>query len=804
MGIIKRLYHRSDGLTDNRYNSFMIDMGENIHIHYRDLRIELSVSEFLEFADLCDVYLPQVKAEIEGGYQDGIHPNTNQTNTWKLFSNKLPLNNNITYTPNRISLEENLDGYHLHIRNYKILLDKPSFVNFAKAAKDILDKSNHIVDLQEVLELIETNDLNHYVNEIIRNEDHECAIVTVEKPYYKKLLQLLNALSFKNVDIDSGSVVYERDNVRIYLKAGPLPKSSITNVIGSQVVPLAEFIKKNAERFSAREFNILKLHILDFFERARKNRLEQLVEFDYRKLIYDTARQKVIFPAKEHRTDTNLDQEYNRLLEYFRELGLSFAKPGKPEKIPYADDERQRLQAVFDEHLKKHLAAYPCVSNIHLLNAESKKRQGCYEVPFVHFNWAKLGSDFDLLIEIDEDYDVPPEWKFQFFWKVCGSDYYHLGDVDFPIRSPYIEQFPNIDFHHHMVEAYLFFPSKGDADIKNAYLKKFKAKELYKKEPSQKKPAAQLRASIKKNYGIPAQSIEALKTPSFNEIFRVKTKDGDYAAKIMKNVDFIPAVKGHSGKHIEYESKVLQALSGKNLPVVTPIIGKDGKTVQAHNECYCMLFPFLESDVAPTTQEGKIKATAKTLALLHKNLSGIDAATDLYRFNEVSDYWIEQYTSLYNKYDGDTERHAQFESLIPGIKQAKERILAATDLMWLHAHGDICPQNFFYVGEQAILFDFQVAHYGPRIMDLAEGALEFAWHGAVIDRALTDTFVTSYQEENSLTDADRDLLPTMMFLMAAFKLARSFRVEVLFGYKVNKGRISAFLEYALANQKQLQ
>jgi hypothetical protein len=61
---------------------------------------------------------------------------------------------------------------------------------------------------------------------------------------------------------------------------------------------------------------------------------------------------------------------------------------------------------------------------------------------------------------------------------------------------------------------------------------------------------------------------------------------------------------------------------------------------------------------------------------------------------------------------------------------------------------------------------------------------------------LIDTFITLYDKENSLTDEERNILPTMLFLQATQKLARFFRIEVLFGFKVDNDRMTAFLEYA--------
>lgn len=802
MGVITRLYHRSEGLTDNRYNVFFMDMGENIHIHYRDIRIELSSDEFLEFAELFQDYMPQVKGEIERGYRDGVRPNTNQTSTLTTFSSKRPLKHGIRYNPNRISIEENLDGYHIHLRNYKLLLDKPSFSNFVRAAKEVFDKRETPIDLDETLTLIAVNDLPHCIGERMRVGDQERAVVTVEKPYYRKTQQLLDGLHYTKVDQSAEALVYEKGNDRLYLKVGPLPKPSVLGKIDSPLVPFDEYIKKNAKRFTPSDFNLLKLQLLDFFEYVKKNKIGSFVELDYQKLVYDTAANKVIFPTKESRDSIDIAKEYERLTAFFSGQGLSFVKP---DKIPYTDIENRKLEGVFHEHVKKQLAKYPCVSKVYLLNASSKKRSGQYEVPFVHFDWAKLGSDFDLLIEIDERYPIPQEWDLKFFWKACSSDYYHLGDVDYPIASPYIERFPNIDFHHHLVEAYLFFGSKGDRAVKNEYLKKFQAALLYQKNGEKPKVETDelLREFLVLRYGIEPLGIEKLDVPSFNEVFRIRAAGGEYAAKIMKREDFTPAVKGHSGEHLEYEAEILEALSDKGVPIVVPLRGKDGKCLQEFDNRYCMLLPYLVSDTGRGLSAEDIRAASRTLASVHAALSEIEVGTDRYRFNEAVAYWINQYSSLYEKFSDNDERAALFKSLLPEIEEAGKRVLRAEELPWLHSHGDICPRNFFHIGGKAILFDFQVVHYGPRIEDIAEGALEFSWRGTALDETLINDFIATYEAQNPLTAPERKLLPVMLFLQATFKLARSFRVQVLFGYKVDQARIKAFLDYACACQRMI-
>lgn len=797
MGIITRLYHRSESLTDNRFNVFFLDMGENIHIHYRDLRIELSTDEFLEFSELFSTYAPLAKSEIEKGYRDGVHPNTNQANTLITISNKKPLKHVIRYNPNRISIEENLDGYHVHLRNYKILLDKQSFSSLVRAAKDIVEKRESSIDIDEAIELIEINELPNHVSERTSSEGREQAAVTVEKPYFRKTQQLLEGLKYEISNQSTNSVTYDKGNERICLKVGHIPKA-LSGKVGSPFVPLAEYIKKNAKIFTPEEINLLKLQYLDVCKYIDLNKLEKEIEIDYQHLIYDIAERNIIFPSKRCEKAPDTTDTYNQFMTFLKDQGLSFVKPAK---IPYSAPEAARLHLVFDEYVKNNLAKHPCVSKVYLFNADSKKQSGCYQVPFVHFDWAKLGSDFDLLIEIDERYPIPKEWSFKFFWKICSSDYYLLGDIDFPVESPFKDQFKNVRFYNHLVEAYLYFGSKGNQAIKNEYLKKHNAKLLYQK--ANGKPLDQtaelLRISLRSNYEIMPKDIEKLDVVSFNEIFRITTDNREYVAKLMKREDFTPAAKGHSGQHLEYEARLLESIADYDLPVSLPVPGRDGRFLQQFENRSCMLFPYLASDKESSGTENQLQAAANTLAALHQAFARVNVANDWYRFDEMLEYWIDQFVTLFEKFSKNNVDAEQFRSLISSMKDAGQRIMAAKHLPWVHSHGDVCPRNFFYVNNRAIIFDFQVAHYGPRIEDLAEGALEFSVAGDELNNSLIENFVSEYDKNNPLSSEELELLPTMLFLQSTFKLARSFRVQVLFGYKVAEQRVKALLSYALTH-----
>jgi len=74
MGVIKKVLHRdNNAISKPRHSRIFLDMEENIHIHYRDLRIELSLPEFEEFVSSFNVQSKELmriikKANIKMGY----------------------------------------------------------------------------------------------------------------------------------------------------------------------------------------------------------------------------------------------------------------------------------------------------------------------------------------------------------------------------------------------------------------------------------------------------------------------------------------------------------------------------------------------------------------------------------------------------------------------------------------------------------------------------------------------------------------------------------------------------------------
>ena len=152
MGQIDFLFFRGNDLPEPLMaGNIWIDICENIHLHFRDLRIEFSLEEFKEF--LLHI------AELDQAFTDwhNANPNWTESDDPENFNNRhviwlgkyTPASNMLAkrealYWPRRLSLESIASGiYHIHYRNFRIELTKECFdyiiQSFCQAEHSLLD-----------------------------------------------------------------------------------------------------------------------------------------------------------------------------------------------------------------------------------------------------------------------------------------------------------------------------------------------------------------------------------------------------------------------------------------------------------------------------------------------------------------------------------------------------------------------------------------------------------------------------------------------------------------------------------------
>ena len=269
MGITTYVFHKSDSLEKQKFNMFFLDMGENIHFHYRDLRIELSVGEFKELAELFAGYGRGVLEEIEAGYQDGILANTNEAGTLKTFwNNEQNLTFPVKYHEQQLAVEETKDGYHLHLRNYKILLPKESFNQLVKAVAQILPllENDHLK--RDPVHILKANDLATKLVSRLQTESHEEIVIEVNKTYNKKAGQVLQALGYAPGVVRDGKTEYTKKGSTVALvPPGFLLPTTFGDATDAPIA-LPTFIAKFGHELDANHLNQLKLKILSLLKMA--------------------------------------------------------------------------------------------------------------------------------------------------------------------------------------------------------------------------------------------------------------------------------------------------------------------------------------------------------------------------------------------------------------------------------------------------------------------------------------------------------------------------------------------------------
>ncbi len=775
MGIITYQFHKTNDLSPQRFDVMFLDMGENIHLHYRDLRIEMSVEEFREFEELFSRYKEGVLGEIAAGYRDGVLPNTNEVATIKTFWDKQKLQHPAKYDENLIAIEETTDGYHIHLRNYKFLVDLNSFTRIARA----FAKSLHLLEdgtlQRDPLFLLQINHLEPRLLTKTVSETGEETRIAVQEKFRRKSAQVLIGLGYHLVSGNASPMVFEKDNARIILSPPGGSSAAMTKLSNEpEVISLPDFLAGAAKSLDRQAINTCKLHVLSLLKRAE---LQMIPPFSLDDLHVNRHTLALALDLFAERASVAPRTEYDRFNRLLVANQLFFIKP---QKSPFGEEERERLFERFVDHVARELAPVPCISRIYLAGSGTRKDSGRYQVPFVHFEWCKLASDFDIIIEIDPDREkeIPSEWDFKFPWAKHSAHYYHLGDLGHGMDSPYAGEYPGIVFYEHLLEAYLFLPSKVVPKLKEAYYETIKPTLIHQKDT--------IVSWFEQQYGVDVVNMKLFGAKSFNKIYQVDTKTGAFALKVYDN----SYINNDDPSRIQYEIDILQALQQAGLPVSSPIANSAGDWITERGRDKVVLFQYVAGFFVGKAKEQEARTSGALLARLHTSLADhVSVCQGKFDIRRPLFLWLKEY-----------EKYRKNGTIGEGPDSAPFRQELEKLASWsVHCHGDVSPRNYLFTREgDCAMIDFQNLGYGPAVIDLTDGMVEFASQDGAFHWEVLRAFRKGYEEVRHLADDEVEALENLLACHLIIKQTRLYRNHLVFALELKTDKIAG-LAGALAD-----
>lgn len=133
MGDIKKLLaHEQLEPRSITPNALWVDLCENVHIHFRNIRFDMSIKEFCQFMAGMHNLWKAAEQQIEiGKFEEGDPNILNHMRFNEAFSNSSD------YYPNRFLVEWNKDGtYHIHYRDLRLHLSQDEFEDFQRAFRN--------------------------------------------------------------------------------------------------------------------------------------------------------------------------------------------------------------------------------------------------------------------------------------------------------------------------------------------------------------------------------------------------------------------------------------------------------------------------------------------------------------------------------------------------------------------------------------------------------------------------------------------------------------------------------------------
>lgn len=785
MGVIKKILFRGNILGKPRHRNMFLDMEENIHIHYRDLRIELSRGEF---EDITSTFARQsgelLKIIEEKKYQDGKLPNANQDDVRIWTESRLK--HDLKYHPQRFSLEECGDGYHFHYRNYKLLIDKSEFHQIQRLFATLDLDGPYAATYDEVLHLLEANDVDFTFD--AGNVPGATLAIVVAQHHMPKIRDIFNYIGFHVEEVDAGLKRYANDQLQVQVRAEKLRSAlDYRRLRGlNAVLRLADYLSAQGANIDPAEVNLLKCQVLDLYGAVKAGQVTN-VDLNPQSWLYSAANRQVIFPyqAASAPPDKNAAETlYRAWSTLVNGCQLGFVKPGK-EILP--SEIQAQLKQQIEVALKTQVAAYAAVDKIYLMGSALRGEMGQYRAPFIHGKLAKLGSDIDILVEIDaqREADVPGFWHLHLARASNHCAVYHVAEIPIPGASgEWQQQFPHVEFIQHLVDAYVYLPSSGYRAEIDAFLKKFGAHLFYDRARDgilyQSETEQRIAGRLTELHGFRQVAVEKMKVSTENAIYKVFADTHDYILKLFK-------VSGNYhrkrvAEHTLYEEQLVTQLIDRGIPTAGVIHAPDGADSRIET------FPALLFERIPGTVQQRpeypLERICTALADMHRvQVEHPLALVQTFGFDDTCMIWLPLFDQYLHQPDHDPEIARAFAELAPIAApchpgENRARWFARSPAV--HNHGDVTPKNVL-CGETgpARFFDFNNAFFGPRMADLIDGAFEFSLAEKFVhlaDFARFDAFIAHYAAHFPLRAEETEDISHWVALIGVMKFSKEIRV----------------------------
>ena len=784
MGVIKKVFFRGQVLSKPRHRNLFLDMEENIHIHYRDLRIELGRAEFEEFAAIFRRQSEELEGVIrERDYEDGKLPNANQDDVRIWTESRL--RNDIKYHPRRLSIEDCGDGYHVHFRNYKLLLDREEFRAFVEAVASIDPDGACARTYPEVIELLDENEVDFVLAE--GNVPGEILSISVAPYHLPKVREIFRYIGFETAS-GAGGLSYRGESLGVRVKAssGISPADFRRFRALSTSTRLVDFLGSCSASVDGNEINRIKCHVLELYLSVLHGNGVN-VETDPELWIYAGESGGVVFPYSSRSRAGRRDAEelYTRWASLLARFDLGFVKP---RKSVYESSVQIRLADAVREAILATIASCAAVSRVYLMGSAIRGELGVYQAPFVHGKLAKLGSDIDILVELDSDREdaVPATWQLVNRQSSNYCAVYHLGEVPLDAsRARMPEGFSRLRFVQHLLDAYVHFPSRGHLEEKDAFLKRFGGRLLYDRERDgpvfDSCETAGIARSLLEHYRLAClPAVEKMSVSTENRLYRVSAGKTSMVLKV-----FLAAGnyrRSRIEEHVVYETKLIPELTARGIATAEVVVAATADLFRLDG-APALLYGWLDGTLHKKP-EYPIAGVAAALARLHAVQIGDPLDVDqTFGFDDTCMIWLpafERYRSM--SWDDPAIREA-LDALAPLAHwhhDGTHRARLYANSPQVHCHGDVTPKNVLIdEGGEARFFDFNNAFYGPRIADVIDGAFEFSLAEQYIhlaDFGRFYAFVEAYAAVASVSPGERADLSRWVELIGLIKFAKELRM----------------------------